>query len=114
MELLTKENKKDFDKAIIKAIEDEYTAKVWEDEAVEFLVGNDDEAEKAYDETLDNLLEDIVLADIPENLQMYFDEEAWKRDAKINGWRGQELNRYDGKELEAEIDGETYYIYRNN
>jgi len=43
----------------------------------------------------------------------YFDEDAWKYDAKMDG-RGHSLASYDGNENEETVNDETYYIYRIN
>lgn len=79
----------------------------------EYLVLTDSEADAAHDKELDSYIEELVMPEIPERLQGYFDEEAWKRDARMDG-RGHSLATYDGNENEQEIDGTTYYIYRTN
>ncbi len=77
----------------------------------EYLICDDEEADKAQDEDFDNYLDDCVLPELPENARRYFDTEQWKEDAKHDG-RGHSLARYDGHEHE-EIVGETYYyLYR--
>lgn len=93
--------------------DDEYYVKVDGEERT-YRVLTDEEADKAWEDSLDNYLEDFVMSEIPEAYQMYFDKEAWKRDARTNSWRGNELNYYDGSEDEEEINGTTYYIYRTN
>ena len=112
METLNKENFAEFDIAITKAINDEYGKEVWSKEHAEFEVGTDKEADERHEEYLDSYIDDVL--EIPEHIEMYFDRERWKGDARINSSRGNDLNSYDGLELEAEIDGETYYIYRTN
>jgi antirestriction protein len=68
----------------------------------EYAVGDENEANDAWDQSLDSYLEDCGLLDsIPENLRNYFDREAWKRDAKMDG-RGHSLASYDGDEIELE------------
>lgn len=75
---------------------------------ISYLAGTDGEMDTAWDEELDNYLEECV-----EGSQgQYFDTEAWKRDARMEG-RGHALNRYDGEEDEIEVNGETYYSYRS-
>lgn len=76
-----------------------------------YLVLTDDEADKVWDEQLGSYLEDCILYELPDEMQMYFDEEKWKRDARIDG-RGHSISSYDGCEEEVEIDGETLYIFR--
>jgi hypothetical protein len=50
-----------------------------ETESGEYLVLTDSEAEKAWDEWLDNYLEECVLCELPEIAKNYFDSEKWKR-----------------------------------
>ncbi len=77
----------------------------------EYLVLNDDEADEAQEAELDNYLEECVLPELQGSLAAYFDTERWKEDAKQDG-RGHSLGRYDGEEHEIEVDGDTFYIYR--
>lgn len=79
----------------------------------DYLVLTDDEADEALDEALESILDDVILPDLDEALQSYFDRDAWKRDAEYDG-RGHHLSSYDGCEEEAVVDGVTYYIYRTN
>jgi|FLOH01.1.fsa_nt_gi hypothetical protein len=91
--------------------ESAYDNNLFEAEGSDWLVVTDDEAETLWDQSLDNYLEECVLPDLPENMRNYFDDEAWKRDARMDG-RGHSLNRYDGEEHFEVVDGETHYIYR--
>lgn len=77
----------------------------------EYLICNDEEADTAWDEDLENYLDDCVLPELAENARMYFDRDRWKEDAKIDG-RGHSLNRYNGDEAEQTVNGTTYYLYR--
>ena len=79
----------------------------------EYTVMTDSEADKAWDESLDSYLDECVLPDLPETARMYFDEERWKDDARIDG-RGHSLSSYDSVEQFAHINNVYYYIYRNN
>jgi len=74
-----------------------------------FLVVTDEEAEKYWDDELNNYIEECL--DIPDIVRNYFDEEAWKRDARFDG-RGHSLGSYDGNEYAEEVGGVVYYIYR--
>ena len=77
-----------------------------------YLVCTNEEADDLWDKELDYYLEECVLSEIKDkSLKMYFDENAWKKDAKQDG-RGHSLNRYDGSEDEEDVNGTTYYIYR--
>lgn len=81
----------------------------------EYRVLTDDEADQAWEESLDSYIEDCIMPEIKdENLRRYFDCDAWKRDARHDG-RGHCLSGYDGEEHEIKMpDGIYYYIYRTN
>lgn len=79
----------------------------------EYLVLTDEEADEREDEYLDQYIEDCILNELPERYRHYFDSEAWKRDARMDG-RAHSLSTYDGNEYEQEVNGVTYYIYRTN
>jgi hypothetical protein len=82
----------------------------------EYSVGTDDEADSAWDQELDNYIEECIEPEVEKvavgNLSAYikFDSEMWKRDARMDG-RGHALSRYDGDEIELEGD---LYAYRLN
>ena len=69
------------------------------------------EADDAFDEAIERYIEDIVLPEIPEPYQFYFDRKQF-REAAQNEGRGAYIAGYDGKENEETIDGTAYYIYR--
>lgn len=79
----------------------------------EYLVLTDDEADNLLEDSLDNYLEEIIYPELQGNLKNYFDDEAWKNDARYDG-RGHSLSGYDGNENEEEVNEETFYIYRQN
>jgi len=79
----------------------------------EYMVLTDSEADDAWNESLDNYIDECILPEIPETYRNYFDSDAWKRDAKYDG-RGHTLSSYDGEEHEENIAGEWFYIYRVN
>lgn len=79
----------------------------------EYLVVTDSEADELWDESLDNYIDECITPELPEAYRYYFDDEAWKRDARMDG-RGHSLSIYDGDENEQTIDNDTYYIYRTN
>lgn len=82
-------------------------------EGGEYLVLTDGEADEAWDESLQNYLDECIFPELPENMRSYFDEEKWKDDAKDDG-RGHSLSSYDGDEDEESVDGTEYYIFRIN
>jgi len=77
----------------------------------EYLVLTDSEADDEWDSVLDNYIDEIIMPEIPDHLQSYFDEGEWKRDARCDG-RGHALSTYDGCEYAEEVNDTTYYIYR--
>ena len=91
----------------------------FEAEGGEYMVVTDEEADNLWEESLDNYLEDCIYPELTGNLINYFDDEAWKRDARYNG-RGHSLSSYDGCEEEITLTDkegdeiETFYIYRVN
>lgn len=76
----------------------------------EYRVMDDDEADEAEREYLEQLFDDIV--EVPSHLEGYVDKDRWIDDQAGN--RGENLNGYDGTEDSVEFEGTTYYIYRNN
>lgn len=75
----------------------------------EYRVLTDDEADAAWDESLDNYIDDAL--EIPEWIEPYFDRERWKEDAQRDG-RGHHLASYDGEEREQVVEGTRYFLYR--
>ena len=92
-----------------------------DDYSIDYMVLTDAEADVKWEESLDSYIEECITPEIDKlsegagNLSYYitFDEETWKRDARMDG-RGHSLSSYDGHENEETIEGETFYIYRTN
>ena len=84
-----------------------------EDSYNDYLVLTDEEADEKWEESLDSYLEDCVYPELPKEMVNYFDDAAWKRDAKMDG-RGHSLSGYDGNEDKETVNETTYYIYRIN
>jgi hypothetical protein len=82
-------------------------------EGITYQVLTDDEADEAQDQDLDSYLEECVFPDLPTNMVQYFDRDAWKEDAKMDG-RGHSLGRYDGDkhEITDPESGEMFFAYR--
>jgi hypothetical protein len=80
-------------------------------QGVDYIFGTDSEMDDEWDEELEGFLEDCIYPELEGNLKQYFNDEAWKRDAKMDG-RGHSLNRYNGGELYTTVDGVDYYAYR--
>lgn len=79
----------------------------------EYRVLTDSEADQANDECIENYIDDCILPELPDFAKNYFDNEAFRRDALVDG-RGHNLAGYDGHENYQTVDSETYYIYRTN
>jgi len=81
----------------------------------EYRILDDDEADTAFDDYLEQMLDEDGM--VPGADSQYFDREAWKSDATIDG-RGPSLSGYDGEEHELSIgSGDNYryyYLYRTN
>lgn len=90
-------------------IQSTYNENLFEYGNSEYLVCTDSEADELWDEDLENYIEECILPELDERYRRYFDNEAFKSDARMDG-RGHSLNRYDGNEYE--VDG--FYIYQTN
>ena len=79
----------------------------------DYLVLTDEEADDAWEDSLDSYIEECL--EIPEWIRPYFDEDAWKSDARYD-CRGHSLSSYDGEEYEEYIEelNTYFYIYRIN
>lgn len=94
-------------------VQSEYDENMFIYEDQEYLVVTDAEADELWEKELDYYLDELILPELPKNLQFYFDGEKWKNDARYDG-RGHSLAKYDGHENYEEVKGETFYIYRVN
>lgn len=90
-----------------------YDENIFEFAGQEYLVVTDEEADDLWEQELDSYLEECIYPELTGNLASYFDDEAWKRDAKFDG-RGHSLSRYDGCECIETVKVEEFYIYRVN
>ena len=90
-----------------------YDENTFEYGSEDYLVVTDDEAEELWDESLENYIDECILPELNERYRTYFDNEAWKQDARYDG-RGHSLSSYDGCENEETVEGETFYIYRRD
>ena len=79
----------------------------------EYEVLTDDEADARWEDELNNYIDECILPELPDFAARYFDDEAWKRDARFDG-RGHSISRYDGCENEIKVNDTYYYIYRQN
>lgn len=79
----------------------------------EYRVLTDEEADEANDESIQNYIDECILPELPEQYRYYFDDEAFIRDARMDG-RGHNLNYYDGTEYDTKVNDTWYYIYQTN
>lgn len=77
--------------------------------SADYLVLDKDEAEERWNQSLEDYIDELILPEIPETYRNYFDVEAWKRDARLDG-RGHALASYDSEENYSR----GYFIYRIN
>lgn len=79
----------------------------------EFAVMTDDEADAAWEESIEYYVDECILPELPEWCQSYFDTERFKRDAKIDG-RGHSLATYDGDEhgIVDPVTNSYFVMYR--
>lgn len=85
----------------------------YDENSSDYLVLTDDEADAIWNDNLDSYIQDCILPELPKAYMNYFDEDAWKYDAKMDG-RGHSLATYDGHECEEHVNGTYYYIYKIN
>lgn len=78
----------------------------------EYYVLTDDEADAKWDDYLEDYIDDIIIPELPESAQQYFDRDSWKSDCRAESDRGSALSSYDGNEHEQTINGVDYYIYK--
>ena len=83
-------------------------------EGEDLLVLTDSEADDRWEDELDSYIEDCL--EIPDWIRPYFDDEAWKSDARYDG-RGHAISRYDGVENDYCFDFDDgsrswVYLYR--
>lgn len=86
---------------------------LWKVEGETYLILDDDEADDKWEEALDDYVEQVILPELPNHYQNYFDDEKWKDEARYDG-RGRPLSPYDGNEYEESVDGTNYFLYRQN
>ena len=80
----------------------------------EYFVLDEYDANKKFNQYMDDYIDDCVLSEIPESYRNYFDDKAFKKDVLDSDGRGPTLATYDGEELEKMVNGTFYYIYRTN
>ena len=79
----------------------------------EYAVISDDNVEIAFDNAIDDYVDEAVLPEIPEAYRRYFDLEAFTTDCHHDGL-GHTLSSYDGGDNEVTIDGKLWHVFRLN
>ena len=64
----------------------------------DFLILTDDEADEAWEDSLESYIDEVILPEIPDSYRYYFDRESWKNDARL-----------DGRALSISMDGDERY-----
>ena len=97
----------------IQTIYEKLEIEEYDEDNSDWLVCTDSEADDKWEQELDNYIEECIYPELSGTLRNYFDEDKWKTDARYDG-RGHSLAKYDGHECEQEIEGTTYYLYKQN
>lgn len=76
----------------------------------DYSVLTDSEADDAWEESIDNYIDECILPELPLRYRGYFNRKQFHHDAQMDG-RAHAISMYDGIEYELEGD---YYAYRVN
>ena len=80
----------------------------------EYLVLEEDERDERATEYVRSYVEDVVLNEIPEAYQRWFDTEGFIEHVISTDGYGSQLATYDGEENETTYEGTWFYIYQTN
>lgn len=86
-----------------------YSDDTFEAEGGGYMVLTEEEANDAWNASLESYIDECINPEIPDWIAPYFDHEAWKRDARFDG-RGHCLSPYDGEEHEVFAESGPYYL----
>lgn len=78
----------------------------------EYVVIHNDHIESIFHDYAENLIDEVVLCDLPEKYQAYFDYDKFIHDMSFDGY-GQ-MASYDGEDNEQIYNGDYYHILRMN
>ena len=84
------------------------------DDLIELMVDDMSDNYSSMSEYFENMLGKNWVSEMKDTLERYINYEDVARKVIEEDGIANTLARYDGKEHEVEIDGETYYIYRSN
>ena len=83
-----------------------------------FRVLTFEETEEAFEEALENYLDNVIWPELTDFQQQYFDCEKWKHDQRVGGAKGDFLAHHDNEGHEvliSTLDGNLWFnIYRTN
>jgi hypothetical protein len=91
---------------------DYYGSPMIEVNSEEYAVIEDDSIESVFHDYVENLIDDVIIPDLPERYQQYFDYDKMIRDMSFDGY-GQ-MSSYDGEDQEVKLQGKYYHILRMN
>ena len=93
---------------------DFYGAKMFEVNGEEYVVIPSSDIEYVFHQYAENLIDDVVVCELPENYRGYFDYEKFEHDMSFDGY-GQ-MSSYDGElnEYFLNDDEGLYFILRMN
>ena len=91
---------------------DFYGAPLFEVNGNEYAVIDGDLIESVFHDYAEQLIDEVVLCDLPERYRGYFDYEKFIRDMSFDGY-GQ-MSSYDGNDYEIKLDDTYYHILRVN
>lgn len=82
----------------------------WNNE--EYAIIDNDDIEYIFKQYAEDLIDDVVICELPESYRGYFDYDKFIQDMSFDGY-GQ-MAPYDGNDNEIFLDGECYHILRTN
>ena len=78
----------------------------------EYAVISENDIEHVFHEYAEDMIDEVVLPELPERYRSYFDYERFERDMSYDGY-GQ-MSSYDGEDNEEKIGDTYYHIIRLN
>lgn len=85
-----------------------------EGEPGEYRVLTSEERDEAINAAVEPYIDDVILPETPEAYRGYFDSASFRRDIDCAGEGDSMISPYDGNVHEECVDGEWFYIIREN
>lgn len=79
-----------------------------------YKIYDNEDADEAYTDAIDDFIDDVILFQMGDKLQRFFCRDLYMSEFKRDSCRANMLASYDGKELEQEVMGTNYYIFKVN